>query len=41
MDAIHDAWAGGQISPAEAESCQRLVLNRYRGWVKAEGGRFR
>ena len=33
---IHEAWNTGQISPGEAESCQRLVNGRYRGWVKAQ-----
>ena len=34
---VHAAWTSGQISPAEAETCMRLVHSRYRGWVKAEG----
>ena len=29
---VHEAWTNGQISPAEAESCQRLINGRYRGW---------
>jgi hypothetical protein len=38
---VHAAWTSGQISPAEAETCMRLVHSRYRGWVKAEGGKSR
>jgi hypothetical protein len=39
MDAIHDAWTGGQISPAEALTCQRLVRNRYRAGLDHGAGR--
>ena len=41
MDAIHDAWTGGQISPSEALTCQRRVRNRYRAWITAQSGRIR
>jgi hypothetical protein len=41
MDAIHNAWTGGQISPTEAESCQRLINGRYRGWIRAQAGKTR
>jgi hypothetical protein len=41
MKLIHEAWTSGRISPSEAESCQRLVNARYRGWIKAQAGKPR
>jgi hypothetical protein len=38
LEVVHLAWTSGQISPAEAESCMRLVNARYRGWLKSRAG---
>jgi hypothetical protein len=38
LKVVHSAWTSGQISPAEAESCMRLVNARYRGWLKSRAG---
>ena len=39
MDAIHDAWTGGQISPAEALTCQRLGAQPLSGLDHGAGRR--
>ena len=41
MSMIRAAWTSGQITPSEAEACQRLVRAQYRASISAKAGRFR